>query len=514
MSVPETLGRYRLVEELGAGGFGRVYRAEHLDLGLTRAIKIATNPEFIRELRKEGIALARLHHPRIVEIHDMDVESNPPYVVMEYVSGGDLRQLISKGPLPVERAAEIMHDLLEALEHAHSQSVIHRDIKPGNILLDSDGHAKVSDFGLGRLVALESASGSQAASLGSRSGGSAGTLQYMSPEQLDPSRLGQEQLDHRSDLYSAGLVFYEMLTGELPAGVRPRMPSQMLPVPVEIDRVIERCLAGARRERYPTARAVITALHAALEKPLQKPIVDLPPDPPRPPEPAASGWPRALAIVGILVLMIWGVKALRGGGERPSQPAIAAPAQTYTTSNGGGDPGMTGDQGQTQEGVSAEQQAGSAQAWDNTIPLPVQPPAQSAASISPAPSGNTAAPAPTMRPITRTRSAPPPEAREPAAPARGPSSLTLSGGGTEITVWLPDAWSGVQYLSLTSTRGLPRSYQLSFRVDGQERERLTRLPESVAVNFSGLSAGSHMLSVELTDGYNRVGGNSASFTVE
>jgi len=197
----DSIGSYELLEEIGVGGFGRVYRARHRQLGAIRAVKIATDPEFARQLRKEGQFLARLRYARIVEVYDMDVEHDPPYIVMEYVEGGDLRKLLGRGPLPVERAVQIMLDVLEALEHAHSKGVIHRDIKPSNILLDSDGRAKVSDFGLGRIIEEASMSAAMGRSLlsGSEaaSGLISGTLRYMSPEQLEPRLLEGGKLDHR-----------------------------------------------------------------------------------------------------------------------------------------------------------------------------------------------------------------------------------------------------------------------------------------------------------------------------
>ncbi len=252
---------YELLEEISSGGFGRVYRARHVDLDVIRAVKIPTDPELVRQLRREGRILARLQHPRIVLVHDMDVEHDPPYIVMEYVEGGDLRKLLDQGPLPVERAVQIMLDVLEALEHAHNQGVIHRDIKPSNILLDKDGRAKVSDFGLGRII--EEASMSAAVGRSMVSGSEAasglinGTLRYMSPEQLDPRLLEGGKLDHRSDLYSLGLVFYEMLTGEFPVGTRPAMPSDLMPgIPAGFDEVFAKCTVGRRDRRYTGAEEV------------------------------------------------------------------------------------------------------------------------------------------------------------------------------------------------------------------------------------------------------------------
>jgi tetratricopeptide (TPR) repeat protein len=251
---------YELLDELGSGGFGRVYRARHSELG-ERAIKIAIDPAYARYLRQEGRAVGRLHHPRIVAIHHMDVDHDPPYLVMEYLPGGDLRHLLSQGPLPVARAAQIMCDVLEALEYAHSHGVIHRDIKPGNILLDEEGRAKLSDFGLGRVVEETSRSWGRVESMRSGSGETTGTLRYMSPEQLDPGLLQDGPLDHRTDLYSLGLVFCEMLTGELPIGTAPEPPSEARPgVPPEFDAIFRTLTQGRRERRYQDAQKTAAAL--------------------------------------------------------------------------------------------------------------------------------------------------------------------------------------------------------------------------------------------------------------
>jgi iron(II)-dependent oxidoreductase len=261
----DQIGPYELLDEIGAGGFGRVYRARHVQLDEIRAIKLATDPELARQLRKEGRVLSRLRHPRIVLVYDMDVEHDPPYIVMEYVEGGDLRQKLEQGPLPVEDALWIMLDVLEALEHAHSEGVIHRDIKPSNILLDRDGRAKVSDFGLGRIVEEASMSWGRVQSMRSGSGEVSGTLKYMSPEQLDPSLLKGEELDGRSDLYSLGLVFYEMLTGEFPAGVWDPPSQVRTEVPASLDEVVRRVLAGRRERRHGSAAEVAGELRVVLD---------------------------------------------------------------------------------------------------------------------------------------------------------------------------------------------------------------------------------------------------------
>jgi len=269
--IPSQIGRYRLLDEIGRGGFGYVFRVEHVDLGMVRAVKVATDPEFTRQLRREGVVLARLRHSRIVEVYEADFSHDPPYVVMEYVEGGDLRRLLEKGPLPVERAVRIMLDVLKALEHAHNQGVIHRDIKPSNILLDSNGRAKVSDFGLGRIIEEASMSAAVGQSLlsGSEAASSliSGTLRYMSPEQLEPRLLEGGKLDHRSDLYSVGLVFYEMLTGVLPVGVRPALPSERGEgIHVAFDEVFLRCTAAEREERPGSAGEVAELVRGAWEE--------------------------------------------------------------------------------------------------------------------------------------------------------------------------------------------------------------------------------------------------------
>jgi serine/threonine protein kinase len=207
-------GRYRLGEVLGYGGMAEVYRARDVRLERDVAIKVlredlARDPSFQNRFRREAQAAAALNHPMIVAVYDTGVDdrhSPPlPYIVMEYVEGRTLREvLMHEGRLTQRRAIEIIIDVCAALENSHRQSIVHRDIKPGNVMITRDGSVKVMDFGIARAVAQSTATVTQTAAV-------MGTAQYLSPEQARG-----EKVDARSDLYSAGVVLYELLTGQPP----------------------------------------------------------------------------------------------------------------------------------------------------------------------------------------------------------------------------------------------------------------------------------------------------------
>ena len=194
--------RYRLDELIAEGGFAQVYRAYDTELQRTVAIKIPkpsklkSKDDFLAEARR----VARLKHDSIVPVHDVGVENDTCYIVTEYVEGGSLADKLVSGKVPREQALRWVSEIADALEYAHLNGVIHRDVKPANILIDHHGRAKLADFGIAHSATK---TGSFAPSLG--------TLRYMSPEQLEgkPS-------DHRSDLYSLGVVLYEVLTGRIP----------------------------------------------------------------------------------------------------------------------------------------------------------------------------------------------------------------------------------------------------------------------------------------------------------
>ena len=212
--VGQTLGHYRILEQIGAGGMGVVYRAHDERLDRDVALKVlpagALSDEAARKrFRKEAIALSKLNHPNIATIHDFDTQDGTDFLVMEYIPGVTLTDRVSGGPLPEKEIARLGVQLAEGLSAAHEQSVIHRDLKPGNLRIMPDGRLKILDFGLAKLV--HPLSETDLTASGSETHAVAGTLPYMAPEQLQGAAL-----DARTDIYAAGVVLYEMATGRPP----------------------------------------------------------------------------------------------------------------------------------------------------------------------------------------------------------------------------------------------------------------------------------------------------------
>ncbi|MEK6642547.1 MAG: serine/threonine-protein kinase [Planctomycetota bacterium] len=238
--VGERISEYVLEELVGAGSFGQVWRAHHHIWKTDRvAVKVPTDSQFVRNLQREGLTVHGLKHPNIVRAIGLDPYADVPYLVMEYVDGASLDKLIEKSPsgLPIPAVRNFLRGILQALEYAHGANVIHRDIKPANILIVG-GHSKlpeslspddvkVTDFGLGLAGEITASSIVQSGSLLAEDGKSiSGTLAYMAPEQRDGG-----ETDARSDLYSVGVVLFEMVTGKRPSGsdmpshVREGLPS-------------------------------------------------------------------------------------------------------------------------------------------------------------------------------------------------------------------------------------------------------------------------------------------------
>ena len=202
------LGKYLIEAELGRGGMGVVYRAHQPSLERTVAIKLLSSdligdPDGVRRFRLEAKSVAKLNHPNIVQVYDIEEEENLIYLVMEYVDGESLDGLITKSVLTESRCLKIVADIADALHFAHEKGIVHRDVKPANVLMTSDGRVKVADFGLAYLIDREGGT--------TRTGFLVGSPNYMSPEQAT----GQK-IDRRSDIYSLGVVLFRMLTGRVP----------------------------------------------------------------------------------------------------------------------------------------------------------------------------------------------------------------------------------------------------------------------------------------------------------
>ncbi len=259
--VPYPMGgktepKYVRYEAIGSGGIGTVYRARHSSLALDLAIKeikdlfsyfnFLQRSEVVKHFREVVGQMALLNHPLIVRVLDQNADVAHPFFVMEMLPGGNLRQLIAKGPIPVERALICFLQICYALQAAHQASVIHGNLKPENILFDAQGNVRVADFGMTRLLQTDSDRPVPQVVTG--------TLGYLSPEQMRPG--GQPSL--LSDIYSLGIMFYEMLTGNLP-GRRSPLPSEVnKELTKDLDTLFDKMTRDRPEERYPDVGAVLT----------------------------------------------------------------------------------------------------------------------------------------------------------------------------------------------------------------------------------------------------------------
>lgn len=240
-----------ILELVGAGGMGAVYKARQPGLDRLVALKILPeelthDPRFALRFTREARTLAKLSHPNIVSVFECGTVEGTYYFLMEFVDGPTLREVIRGGRLPPEQALSIVPHLCDALQYAHDQGVVHRDIKPDNILLARDGGVKIADFGLARILGNDAP-----ATQLTQTHQVMGTPRYMAPEQYS----GARAVDHRADIYSLGVVFYEMLTGELPIG-RFEVPSHKAAIDVRLDEVVLRSLEAEPQRRYQHASQI------------------------------------------------------------------------------------------------------------------------------------------------------------------------------------------------------------------------------------------------------------------
>ena len=263
-------GRYKLTRVLGEGGMARVYEAEDRRLGRRVAVKLllpqfTSDPEFLRRFEQEGRLAASLSHPNVVGVFDVGQDGQYHYIVMELVDGQTLKDAITRSaPLPVAEAIRIAMEVCAGISIAHSRGMVHRDIKPQNILLTADGQVKVADFGIARRATSATVT---------QTGTVLGSVHYLSPEQAQGLEAGP-----RSDLYALGITLYEMLTGRVPFNAEnpiavamqqvqatPAPPRQLnRGIPPALEAVILRLLAKNPNDRFPDAASVIVALRIVL----------------------------------------------------------------------------------------------------------------------------------------------------------------------------------------------------------------------------------------------------------
>jgi serine/threonine-protein kinase len=273
MSAPQgrILGAYQLTGRIGRGGMGEVYRAEHLKLGREAAIKILPanlvgEADFLRRFEREAASAAALNHPNILAIYDYGEQDGMPYLVMPYIRGGTLKDRLERGDVTPAQIARYLTQIAEALDFAHGRGIIHRDVKPANILIDEHDQAYLGDFGIAK--ALE---GTESLT---RTGMGVGTPEYMAPEQA------QGRADPRSDLYALGIMVYQLIIGHVPysgnSTVEVLMQHLQQPIPLEPLRsmnpsaaqvfapILQRALAKDPNHRYQTGRDMMQAVNAAI----------------------------------------------------------------------------------------------------------------------------------------------------------------------------------------------------------------------------------------------------------
>src|SRR5487761_335006 len=321
------IGKYLVKGELGRGGMGAVYLAEQPGLGREVAIKElilspAADPTALMRFLQEARVMARTSHPNLVQVHDLEQIGDANYIVLEFVRGRSLRDMVNQGPVPLPKTFAVMHGVLQALEYAHKHAIVHRDMKPENVLLSDEGNVKVADFGIARLT-----DDSGPRDTATKTGTTVGTPQYMSPEQVASSKV-----DGRSDLYSAGIMFYELVVGQPPftaseadgpftlmakhVQAPPMPPSVHRPgLDMRLEEMIMKSLSKRPEERFQTGEEFDATMSRIADR-------------------LCPGWPKSLEPGADLSKMVPAAAAAQAAAVASplavaamAAPAVAAPVQ-------------------------------------------------------------------------------------------------------------------------------------------------------------------------------------------
>src|SRR5215467_14039676 len=273
------IGKYVVKRELGRGGMGAVYLAEQTGLGREVAVKelvpsAAADPVALKRFLQEAQVMARTSHPNLVQVYDLEQIEGANYIVLEFVRGRSLRDWLNRGAIPLPQVFAMMHGVLQALDYAHRHAIVHRDMKPENVLISDEGDVKVADFGIARLTDDSGGPGSTA----TKTGTTVGTPQYMSPEQVASSKV-----DGRSDLYSTGIMFYELLVGQPPftaseadgpftlmakhVQAPPKPPSVLKPgLDPALEEVVLKSLSKRPEDRYQSGQEFDSAVSTVADR--------------------------------------------------------------------------------------------------------------------------------------------------------------------------------------------------------------------------------------------------------
>src|ERR1700733_12388737 len=277
------IDHYRVIEKIGAGAMGEVFRARDERLGRDVALKLirpasSDNPDHLRRFELEARAAAALNHPNIVAIYDVGFSDGTPYIVCELLEGKTLRKRLAEGALPVRLAVDYSLQIVQGLIAAHDHRIVHRDLKPENLFITTDGRVKILDFGVAKLQSTPEDSGRSGEELTTvtKAGTVVGTVAYMSPEQLRG-----KTVDHRSDIFSVGAILYEMLAGRrafrgeadvdtITAVLRedpPPVNLEQSKVPVSFQQIVQHCLEKEPENRFQSARDLRFALETLSDSP-------------------------------------------------------------------------------------------------------------------------------------------------------------------------------------------------------------------------------------------------------